>query len=257
LRSASAMLWVLCLTGAITARAGEPAADSLLPVAAGAHPSVQQIDAALAELRRDPNLPQQRTITGLQWKTQEKKPEADDKNAAWMTWLRGLFTWIGSSARLISWVLIATLAALVAVFVIRLIRARGTDLRASRFVAPAFVRDLDIRPESLPPDIGAAARALWDGGGQRRALALLYRGLLSRLVHQHRVPVRESTTEGECLRLASQHLDEQGRGFATRLIGLWQTAVYGARMPDAQRVYALCDEFDAVLAPPAAAQAAA
>ena len=77
---------------------------------------------------------------------------------------------------------------------------RGDDA----FVAPTHVRDLDIRPESLPDDIGAAARALWDRGEHRAALALLYRGLLSRLAHVHRLPIRDSSTEGDCLALAAR-----------------------------------------------------
>ena len=61
---------------------------------------------------------------------------------------------------------------------------------------------------AFPPDIGAAARALWDRGEHRAALALLYRGMLSRLAHVHRVPIRDSSTEGDCLALAASHLTE-------------------------------------------------
>ena len=89
------------------------------------------------------------------------------------------------------------------------------------------MQDLDIRPESLPPNIGAAARALWDRGEHRAALALLYRGLLSRLAHVHQVPVRDSSTEGDCLALCRAHLAGPGIDYAARLIVLWQAAVYG------------------------------
>ena len=69
-------------------------------------------------------------------------------------------------------------------------------------------------------------------------------GALSRLVHDHAVPVRAASTEGECATLAAQHLDAQRGAFVARLIGLWQLAVYGARLPDGNAVLAVCDEFN-------------
>jgi hypothetical protein len=58
------------------------------------------------------------------------------------------------------------------------------------------------------------------------------------------VPVRAASTEGECATLAAQHLDAERGAFVARLIGLWQLAVYGARLPDASAVLAVCDEFN-------------
>jgi hypothetical protein len=66
-------------------------------------------------------------------------------------------------------------------------------------------------------------------------------------VHDHAVPVRAASTEGECATLATQHLDAERGAFVARLIGLWQLAVYGARLPDGSAVMAVCDEFNAHL----------
>jgi hypothetical protein len=109
------------------------------------------------------------------------------------------------------------------------------------------VRDLDIRPASLPDDIGSAALALWERGEQRAALALLYRGLLSRLVHVHGVPIRASSTEGECLSLARPRLADAGARYAARLVEIWGGAVYGGLLPPTPAVQALCGEFAAAL----------
>ena len=99
--------------------------------------------------------------------------------------------------------------------------------------------------------IGAAALALWMQGDARGALSLLYRGALSRLVHAHSVPIRAATTEGECVRLAKAHVEAPVAEFFSRLVRVWQLAVYGARMPDNATVSALCGAFDACLpAPP-------
>ena len=73
-------------------------------------------------------------------------------------------------------------------------RAESSSLRATCAISTSG-------PRSLPADIGAAARALWDRGERRAALALLYRGLLSRLVHVHRLPIRDSRPKATALRL--------------------------------------------------------
>jgi hypothetical protein len=105
------------------------------------------------------------------------------------------------------------------------------------------VQDLDIRPESLPDNIGAAARTLWDSGEHRAALSLLYRGVLSRLVHVHNIPIRDSSTEGDCLRLTATRLREEQRNYVALLIQIWQHAVYGGQQPETASLHTLCDGF--------------
>src|SRR6202000_1197205 len=105
-----------------------------------------------------------------------------------------------------------------------LVRLRSSGVKPRRTAAPTHVQDLDIRPESLPENVGAAARGLWEGGDHRAALSLLYRGLLSRLVHVHHVPIRDSSTEGDTLQLAATRLSEDKQDYVTRLIRVWQHA---------------------------------
>lgn len=219
---------------------------STLPVAQAARPSSPQITRALEQLRQDPNLGTERKARTLKWKSSDSKPKALEV-PGWLQWLQGLFTWIAGSARLVVWVLAGVLAAFVAIYIIRLVRARTPSATRDDFKAPSHVQDMDIRPESLPDDIGATALALWESGEQRRALALLYRGLLSRLVHVHRVPVRDSTTEGECMVLARRHLPAASASFTTGLVSIWQLAVYGEQTPATEQVRALCAGFSAAL----------
>jgi len=205
---------------------------------------------ALDEVAKDPNLTPERTVSMLRWA--EEEPSSDEPwwwqsaNAV-VRWFRGLFGWLAESGRYLVWVLGAFLAVLLAIYLVRLVRTRGVPRVPKSFVAPSHVRDLDIRPESLPDDIGAAAFALWERGEQRAALALLYRGLLSRLVHVHGVPIRASSTEGECLTLARPRLPASGATYASRLIATWAAAVYGGMAPAATVVQALCGEFAAAL----------
>ena len=211
-----------------------------------APPDLARIEAAREAVRQDAALGTERTINTLRWDRQR----ASQEDSATPGWLFGLFRWLGQSARLLVWVLAAVLAAMIVVYLLRLLRDRRV-VATARPLAPTHVRELDIRPESLPADIGAAARQLWDAGDTRRALALLYRGLLSRLVHAHAAPVRDSTTEGESVLLARGCLPAAGGEFAAALVGVWQLAVYGRRTPDTATVHALCVGFSPALDAPA------
>lgn len=213
-------------------------------------PDAVRISEAVSELRKDPNLGQERQVRTLRWRRGEVQ---DEDQPGWLAWFGTFFRWLGESARLLVWVLAAVLTGMLGVFLWRLLRKRSAERNLVATMVPTHVRDLDIRPESLPDDVGSAARALWDGGQPRRALALLYRGLLSRLVHVHGAPVRESTTEGDCVRLAGSHLSGGASVFAAELVLTWQAAVYGARMPETTHVHVLCGGFAAALdrAPPA------
>ncbi len=244
------------LIGVLALAPLQGAAQPDAPAVPGAAPAREDVRKALDKVANDPNLVDERMVNMLRWKQAE--PVTDEPwwwewlNAA-ARWFRGLFAWIATSGRLVVWVLGAALAALLALYIVRLIRARGVPRVPKTFVAPSHVRDLDIRPESLPGDVGASALALWERGEQRAALALLYRGLLSRLVHAHAVPIRASSTEGECLALARPRLVESSARYASRLVETWAAAVYGGLAPDAGAVRALCNEFHVALDSGAAA----
>ena len=216
------------------------------PPPAGEVPSTEQIAAAVKAIRQDPNLGAPRTERTLRWVN--SRPRKVRHGAAWLEWIFGLFGWFAKTSRFLFWGAVAVLAGFLAIFLVRLVRERRTPgASADRFTAPTHVRDLDIRPESLPDDIGAAARQLWQAGQRRAALALLYRGLISRLVHVYGVPIRGSSTEGECLALAARRLDESPQRYASRLVRIWQLAVYGGHEPASDAIFALCDEFAGAL----------
>ena len=206
----------------------------------------EAIARALDAVRADPRLNAERTMKTLRWRDAPEPGGAG--RIGWLGWIAGFFAWLGQSARYLVWVAAAILAVLAARYVIETAtRARAARAEEEPLVAPTHVRDLDIRPASLPSDVGAAARALWDAGQQRAALALLYRGLLSRLAHVHSVPIRDSTTEGDCLALAAEHLATPRHDYVSRLVGVWQHAVYGHEEVSAVAVHDLCDGFATAL----------
>jgi hypothetical protein len=204
-------------------------------------PADEQVRAAVAKLIQDPNLGKTEKAHRLQWKSQtEDKPAKDQP---WLEWLAGALSWLATTARALLWVIGILLAGVLGLYIKRFLELRGARPSAKPPEMPTHVRDLDIRPESLPDDIGASALAIWDRGEHRMALALLYRGALSRLAHVHEVPIRDASTEGDCLSLANAHLPPQPAAYVARLIQVWQRAVYGNADPAEDEMRALCAGF--------------
>lgn len=98
---------------------------------------------------------------------------------------------------------------------------------------------LDLAPETLPDDLATHAEQLWPSD-PRQALALLYRGLLSRLIHDYKVPLRAADTEGQVL-ASVQALQLEGlEAFSHTLTGHWQAVAYGHRLPPASACDDVC-----------------
>jgi hypothetical protein len=213
-------------------------------------PHGHEVARALVRLQSDPNLSGETTIRTLHW-AGSKKPPDDPGGTEWLMellrWIGGAFRWLAQSGRLLILACVVILAAMLAIYIYRLVRDSRRQSHDATAAAPSHVRDLDIRPESLPDDIGSAARSLWEEQNHRAALALLYRGLLSRLVHLHGVAIRESSTEGDCLALLANRGRSEVFDYSSRLVRVWQRAVYGGQEPDDAAVMELCATFAAVL----------
>lgn len=228
-----AIALLVCYAGVIAAFS--------LPSTAAAAPDEEQILDALEQVRADPNISSEKKTRTLKWVDDGEEPEPRKP----VSWLRGLFEWIAGVSRLVLWTGIIVALGLLGMFLIRVFRAvRPGSVTHVASNAPTHVQEMDIRPESLPDKIGGAALELWHRGDHRAALALLYRGLLSRLVHAHGVPIRESTTEADCLRLAVPRLHSDIAQYTSTLVRVWQHAVYGAHEPAADEVRNLCELFD-------------
>jgi hypothetical protein len=239
LRSCTDMRHQLAIVAALAAMAAH--AEEGSPAPAPATLSAEHVQRVVAEMKADPALNGKHTEHELRWKNLE--PDKPSRNEA-PHWLVQLARWLADAGRGLVWVLGAIAVALFAVFAWRWASVRSDARRARDELRPSHVNELDIRPESLPADIGAAALALCRRGEMRAALSLLYRGALSRLVHDHLVAIRAASTEGECVRLAEQVLPPSASAYFERLVGAWQTEVYAGRAADAGAVAALCAAFD-------------
>lgn len=156
--------------------------------------------------------------------------------------LAGIGATLAAALRALGWV--AALA--LAMFLLWTIATRWQPRTPT---APAAAADvlfgLAIGPDSLPPDLAAAARAALARGAPREALSLLYRGLLSSLVHRRGLAIGDGATEGDVQRLAAAMLDGAAARYVERLLPAWIALAYGHRLPDSGLLQALIDEYDA------------
>jgi hypothetical protein len=225
-------------SGAPASAASAPAANAA-PV--GTYLTRDEIRTAAAKLRADPNLGGEKTLRTLRW---------NEENQAHVTppprWLTQLIDFFAQSSSLVLWIVGAVCVAIAAVWAIRMLRERvPAAVVEERGITT--VQGLDIRPESLPEDIGAAALALLDAGREREALSLLYRGALSRAVHRYGIAILPSATEGEALRAVNATLDPSRAAYFSDLVTLWQRAVYAGELALREPIDRLCRGFAASL----------
>ncbi|KQW46744.1 hypothetical protein ASD88_07695 [Pelomonas sp. Root662] len=202
--------------------------------------SASAVHAAASVVRADPLLPGLETAKVLRFKDKEKDKPTEQDDVRW--WL-DLIGNLSAGMRVAIWLVGAGLL----IWVLLRLRdwlGRGSGGAALQALPPTHVGTLDIRPESLPADIGAAARSLLSRGEERAALSLLYRGALSRLVHGHGVPIRAASTERECLTLAAPRLTPAPHAYLAQLVGAWQSVAYARRQVPADVIEALCQGFD-------------
>jgi len=111
------------------------------------------------------------------------------------------------------------------------LKRRAPSVETKPVLAPRTLVGLDVAPESLPDDIVRAAWELWQTGNAQGALSLLYRGSLSWFIHSAALPVRDSDTEGDCLRLVKRLDEPHRRDYFSRLTNHWVAVAYADRIP--------------------------
>ncbi|WP_419708764.1 DUF4129 domain-containing protein [Pseudomonas sp. NFX224] len=110
---------------------------------------------------------------------------------------------------------------------------------------------LNLNRETLPADIAASAESLWQTH-PREALGLLYRGLLSHLLHDFDLTLKEADTEGQVLERVEQLQQPALLAFSRNLTGHWQNMAYGHRLPPVHSQQELCNGWRALFGPGAA-----
>lgn len=213
--------------------------------AQGQEPTDAAIQSAVTELRSDENLGGKQTIRHLRWVN--SAPDATDVKNPLLEWFVRLFDAIAGYGRLIAWIAGSTVIAGSVIWAIRFFGRLQPSLAADTPVLPTHVSNLDIRPQGLPADIGAAALQMWNEGQHRAALSLLYRGALSRLVNQYAVRIHSSSTEGECIEAAARSVHHDTLAYFRDLVAVWLRATYAGELPAEQSIALLCRNFAATM----------
>ncbi|WP_085636596.1 MULTISPECIES: DUF4129 domain-containing protein [unclassified Pseudomonas] len=117
--------------------------------------------------------------------------------------------------------------------------------------APQQAFGLDLNRETLPDDIATSAEQLW-ASQPRAALGLLYRALLSHLLHDFGLTLKPADTEHQVLAQIERLQRPELLAFSRSLTGHWQNMAYGHRLPAAHLQQELCDGWRTLFGPGAA-----
>ena len=172
-------------------------------------------------------------------------PENEKRQAGDMSWLANLLKAIeffGEILRGVVWLGLAVLAVFMVYFVAT--RYPHGFVRDAEPLPPSRLFGLDVRPESLPDDVVAAARAAFAEGRVDAGLALLYRAALSRLVHIRKITFRPGDTEGDCLRRVRGRVGASTERYFSELLAARLSVSYAHRLPGALELTRLCDQWN-------------
>jgi hypothetical protein len=143
----------------------------------------------------------------------------------------------------LGWTLLVALIVGVVVLILRkagLVEWR-TPAQPKLALPPTHVFGLDVRPESLPEDIGARARELWLSGDATGAMGLLYRGALSRLIAAGALAPDPGDTERDCVERVRGLGRAELASFFAAVTRAWLVCAYSRTRPDDASALSLCD----------------
>jgi hypothetical protein len=183
----------------------------------------------IAEVLKAPEFAHERNA--LQWMPRQRPRTSEAPKFV-------IADWLARAARIVLWVLVGATVAFIAWQLYRALPRLAVEPRDD-YRPPDSLFGMALAPQSLPADVAAAASALAREGKLREALALLYRGALSQLVHRRGVRLLASHTESEVLRLAPAETS----AYLQALIDAWRACAYARRPPALDAVQALAQGY--------------
>ncbi|HYX65931.1 MAG TPA: hypothetical protein VE935_17070 [Burkholderiales bacterium] len=181
----------------------------------------------IAEVLKAPEFPHEREV--MQWMPRERPSPAAMTPPSF-----AFGESLARAARVLLWIVVAAALAFLAWQLYRALPRLALPAR-ERYRPPESLFGMELAPQTLPADVAAAASALAAEGRLREALALLYRGALSQLVHRRGVQLLSSHTEIEVLRLAPP----DSYRYLESLVDAWRACAYARRPPERSAVETL------------------
>jgi hypothetical protein len=198
----------------------------------------------IAEVLKAPEFPHE--VDTMQWQRRHPLEPRDDKPAPREgsdgSWVLELGRVLATVVRALFWILVVAAIVYAIWWAVQMLPRVRAPL-SEPYRPPAALFGMEIAPEKLPADVGAAAAALARNGRIRDALALLYRGAISNLVHRRGVELLASHTELEALQLAQKRLDSDAIAYLQTLVRAWRDCAYARREPGGSEVERLATGF--------------
>ncbi len=190
---------------------------------------------AIDEVFSDPLFGEE--VTEQRWvlRNEDDEEDEDDSDPP----LKGLGELIASIWQVIAWVILAALMLMLVRYIART-WSPASGQQAELGLAPTELFGLKMDPDSLPPDVSATAAQWIEQGQLREALALLYRGCLSELVHSQGLRLNRGATEGDVLTRTEGQITPQAHAYVRELVGLWVELAYAEHQPAVDQLRALC-----------------
>lgn len=240
------LLLALALTGLLSLQPGnmswaatqvpaqaETASDNGSRASASGPLSMSAASERIAQVLDNPPFSRKQTVTQWRWKknTEEKADKAPREKPItppthWGNSLSGL----SQGLQILLW---AVLAGLIIYVLLRYRNQLGTiaeQARQRRTAPPREMFGLEVAPETLPLDVPGEAERLWQDN-PRAALGLLYRALLSHLLHERHLPLKAAHTENEVLPRIDTLDHPELIAFSHLLTWHWQALAYGHQAP--------------------------
>jgi len=207
-------------------------------------------EAAIKSVLENPPFTNLKTVSG--WRIPQHSDVKSAKNADTPTWLvsfiRGLLAITALFANAVE-VLLWSVVLVLLLWVVWRYRSwistfvsRRERKPAPRPTTPQQLFGLHIGAQTLPADVAGSVEKLWSEQ-PRQALSLLYRALLSRLITDYQLPLKNADTEGEVLERIATLGHPSLEHFSQTLTNHWQNLAYGHRLPPVDAQQTLCDDW--------------
>lgn len=235
INSAVLGLLLACVIGVVVPAAPAVAAPAVeregtgQPVRTPAPLKTPMRDAAVAVVR-EPEFGSEKAEQEWRFRFQPESKDDKDQDSDFDLF-SGLGEFLARVLQVLGWMLIAGIVGGLVWLIWRTFGGYTPDTAIGR-QAPKVLFGLNIAPETLPDDIGAAALALIEAGHVRDALSLIYRGALSYLVHTRNLKVSAGATESEVATLSRRVLTPAGAEYFGNVLSQWIDIAYAGRLPD-------------------------
>jgi len=196
-----------------------------------------------------------------QWRLKEQLEEENEEKNAFIKWLEELFKRdnnrdrsqdgminVAKGIEVLIWALVIGLIVYLVVKYRTQIQALVTGLGAVPEGAelPSTMFGLDVKKTSMPDDVVGSAKAFWQSGEPRQAIALLLRASLIKLLHEHQCYFQDSDTEAECCVRIEKNVPQPLSQYMHLLVQVWQQLAYGHRVPTQDVFKSLCRQWQEV-----------